>query len=153
MITTIGLVIATTLTALHAGLYYAFSCAVMPGLRRVDDATFVATMRSINRAILNPWFAVSFFGSGIVSALVAVSAFVTGHNGRWWLLAAVVLHVVSFVVTVVANIPRNEELDSSQEPAAVIRKRFVQPWVRWNNVRGVVAGAALLCLAAALLVT
>lgn len=153
MITTIGLVVATILTSLHAGLYFAFSCAVMPGLRRVDDATFVATMRSINRAILNPWFAASFFGSGIVSALVAVSAFVTGHDARWWVLAAVGLYVVSFVVTVAANIPRNEELDSSREANAVIRERFVRPWVRWNYVRGVVTSAALLCLVAALLVT
>ena len=47
-----ALLVASTLTTgLVAGLFYAFSCAVMPGLRRTDDAVLVATMTAVNRAI------------------------------------------------------------------------------------------------------
>ena len=43
---------------LVAGLFAGFAYAVMPGLRRADDATVVQAMREVNRAILNPVFAV-----------------------------------------------------------------------------------------------
>jgi hypothetical protein len=35
----------------------------MPGLRRTDDRTFVDAMQSINVAIINGWFALSFAGA------------------------------------------------------------------------------------------
>ena len=44
---TVALTAATLTTGLVAGLFYAFSCAVMPGLRRTDDATFITAMRAI----------------------------------------------------------------------------------------------------------
>ena len=54
---------ATVLTGLSAGLFVTFSYAVMPGLRRTGDATFVQAMRAINSAILNPVFALVFGGA------------------------------------------------------------------------------------------
>ena len=42
--------------ALIAGLFYSFSVAVMTGLARADDRTFIDTMQRINRAIQNPMF-------------------------------------------------------------------------------------------------
>ena len=47
---------ATLVTGLVAGLSFAYSCSVMPGLAATDDRTFVGTMQSINRRILNGWF-------------------------------------------------------------------------------------------------
>jgi uncharacterized membrane protein len=49
------LVAGTVTTGLMAGLFAAFSYAVMPGLARTDDATFVRSMQRINVAILNPF--------------------------------------------------------------------------------------------------
>src|SRR5688500_3369976 len=40
-------VIAAVLSGLFAGLFATFSYAVMPGLRRTDDATFARAMREI----------------------------------------------------------------------------------------------------------
>src|SRR4051812_41285218 len=51
---------ATLTTGLMAGLFYAFDVSVMPGLSRTDDRTFVTAMRSINEAIENPLFAVTY---------------------------------------------------------------------------------------------
>ena len=65
------LLLATVTTGLMAGLFAAFAYAVMPGLARVDDRSFVAGMRSINQAILNGWFALCF-GGALVCTLAAV---------------------------------------------------------------------------------
>ena len=50
------LISSTVATGLSAGLLYGFACAVMPGLKEVDDRAFVAVMQSVNRRILNGWF-------------------------------------------------------------------------------------------------
>ena len=51
-----ALIAATLGTGLIGGLFFGFATAVMPGLARTDDRTFVATMQGINEAILNPLF-------------------------------------------------------------------------------------------------
>ena len=50
-----AVLIAATLTmGLMAGVFGIYSNAIMPGLRRTDDRTFVAAFQSIDRAIINP---------------------------------------------------------------------------------------------------
>ncbi|WP_373564207.1 MULTISPECIES: hypothetical protein [unclassified Streptomyces] len=58
METTTGaaLFLAVLATGLMAGLFAAFAYAVMPGLGRSGDRTFVEAMRNINKTILNGWF-------------------------------------------------------------------------------------------------
>ena len=41
------------LTGLSAGFFYAWQVSVIPGTKRVVDLTYLETMQSINRAILN----------------------------------------------------------------------------------------------------
>ncbi|MGH3875241.1 MAG: hypothetical protein ACRDSR_27715 [Pseudonocardiaceae bacterium] len=53
------LVAATLATGLLAGLFYAFAVAVMIGLHRVDDRTFVGAMQQINVGIQDGWFFIS----------------------------------------------------------------------------------------------
>lgn len=143
---TLFLVIAVLLTALNAGVYFAFSSAVMPGLRGIDDYSFVVTMRAINQAVFNPWFMTSFFGSKGITAIVAGMALLTAESGRWWILAALGFHLVSLLITVGANIPHNNRLDAAGNSDAAMRKRFAQPWLRWNTARTAAASAALVCL-------
>lgn len=66
-----NLVLAATaiLTALVAGLFYAYSCSVSPGLGRLPDAGYLSAMQSINRAIQNPVFFISFLGCLILLPL------------------------------------------------------------------------------------
>ena len=58
-----SLLAATVTTGLMAGLFAAFSYAVMPGLGRAGDAAFVEGMQKINVAILNGWFGICFGGA------------------------------------------------------------------------------------------
>ncbi|MEV0698358.1 anthrone oxygenase family protein [Saccharopolyspora sp. NPDC050389] len=141
---TATLVAATILTGLSAGLFYGFACAVMPGLRRSDDRTFVTAMRRINSSILNGWFAIGFLGAFVLPVVAAVL-----HLGSLrlpWIVAAIVLYAGgTLAITFRINVPLNNELE-----AAGGRTNFESRWVRWNVVRAVSSTGALGCLAAAL---
>lgn len=145
------LTVAIVLSGLSAGLFATFSYAVMPGLRRTEDATFVQSMRAINIAILNPVFAVVFVGA----AVAAVAAVASGWSGdaRPWLVAGVALYVVgAFVVTGAVNVPRNDALEAGATSAASLREQFESTWVAWNHVRSLLTTGAFVCLVRAALV-
>ena len=147
-------VIAVVLGGLFAGLFATFSYAVMPGLRRTDDATFARSMREINVAILNPALGVVFGGSVLASIAAAVLGF-DDAGARWWLVAGAALVFAAGAVTMGINVPMNDRLltgvDAGQ-PHASVREAFEAPWVRWNHVRTVVSIAGFTALVVALVV-
>ena len=51
------------LNALSTGFFFAWSVSVILGTKKVGDLTYLETMQSINREILNPVFFTVFFGS------------------------------------------------------------------------------------------
>ena len=145
-------IVATVMTGLLAGLFYGFACAVMPGLQRVDDRTFVDTMRSINRRIVNGWFLLCFLGAPVLTLAAAVGQFVLrGEDSRWPIAGAVAFSAASLVITAAVNVPLNNALDAADDPArstdpAVIRRRFEGRWVRWNIGRTAASTGAFACL-------
>ncbi|AWB93227.1 DUF1772 domain-containing protein [Aeromicrobium chenweiae] len=144
------LTVAVVLTGLSAGLFAAFSYAVMPGLRRTDDAVFVQAMRAVNVAILNPVFGVVLVGP----TAAAVAAVVAGwdSDARWWTVAGALLYALgAFVVTAAVNVPRNDALAAGTADASVLRRQFEATWVRWNHVRSVLTTAGFVCLVRAVL--
>ncbi|MFP8903579.1 anthrone oxygenase family protein [Streptomyces atacamensis] len=154
--TTLALLAGTLTAGLMAGLFAGFAYAVMPGLRRGDDRTFVTAMRRINEAILNGWFLGCFMGAPVVIAL-AVALQWAGDGGAAlpFTVAGLVLYLVMFAVTAAVNVPLNERLAAAGEPdgaagLAAVRERFESSWVAWNTVRAVAATAAFGCLAWAL---
>src|SRR5689334_1859433 len=66
------LVAATLTTGWVAGVLGHYAHTLMPALRRVDDRTFVRAFQAIDRAILNPWFTVPFFGSPVLAVAATV---------------------------------------------------------------------------------
>lgn len=154
-----ALIAATVTMGLMAGLFYAFAIAVMPGLARSGDRTFVEAMQRINVAILNGWFAVGFGGALVFTALAA--ALHLGRDARPvlpWIVAALLLYGAALLITFVVNVPLNDALAGAGEPdrmgdvtrLAAVRERFEARWVRWNAARALVCTAALACLAWAL---
>lgn len=84
-----ALIAATALMGLIAGLFYTYSCSVMPGLRRTDDSTFVNAMRSINVATPNGWFALSFAGALLFTTTAAILQFAADQRPALpWAVAA-----------------------------------------------------------------
>ncbi|MGV9777606.1 anthrone oxygenase family protein [Streptosporangium sp. NPDC003464] len=150
---------ASTLTmGLTAGLFYSFACAVMLGLSRTDDRSFISAMQWINVKILNGWFALAFAGALILT--IAAGALHLSGGGRPvlpWIVAGLVLYGVVLVVTFTVNVPLNDQLAAAGDPAAIadpaaVRQAFEAKWVRWNTVRAVASTAAFGCLVWALIV-
>jgi uncharacterized membrane protein len=152
----VTLLTATITTGAVAGLFFAYACSVMPGLARSSDRTLVETMQNINRAIINPWFLLPFVGSMALVALAAVLAWLgQGWPALPWIIAALVVYVVAFLITMRFNVPLNNELDAAGEPdriadLASVRERFEDRWIMWNVVRAVAHTAAFALLAWAL---
>jgi uncharacterized membrane protein len=150
------LLAATVTTGLSAGLFYTFSCSILPGLARTDDRTFISAMQEINVAILNGWFALAFFGAVVFTALTgALHLARDGHRPLPWIAAALVLYVAALVVTGRASLPLNDRLAAAGPvdriaDLAVVRARFEATWVRWNVARAALSTAAFGCLCWAL---
>ncbi|MGW8972503.1 anthrone oxygenase family protein [Streptomyces platensis] len=152
---TATLLVATLGAGLMAGLFAAFAYAVMPGLARSADRTFVQAMQHINRAILNGWFLVPFLLPIPLLVLATVLAW-NGH-GRValpWVVAALVLYLAGFLVTSGVNVPLNNALDKADtgddSRAEAARAAFEGRWVTFNTVRALLHTAAFGLLAWAL---
>lgn len=148
------LLLATLTSGLVAGVYVFYAHTVMPGLGRAGDRTFVAGFQALDRAIVNPWFMVTAFLGAPVLTLAAALLHL-GEDPRSvlvWVVASLVLDLVTVAITVGINVPANNRLkaagDADVIDVATARTEFDEGrWVRWNLVRvvlSVVAFAALL---------
>ncbi|MDE3722159.1 DUF1772 domain-containing protein [Nocardiopsis sp. N85] len=152
-------VMSVVLTGLFAGLFFAFSIAVMPGLARTDDRVMIEAMQKINVAIINPFFAVVFIGAPAMALAQTVLHWAAGGTeAAWWAGAALALMVVTLVVTFAVNVPRNNALDRTGAPArltdpAAVRADFEPVWVRWNHLRTLASTAASVCAVLAVIAT
>lgn len=155
--TNITLFFAGVTTALMAGLYFAWSCSVIPGLQALPDAGYIAAMQAMNRAIQNGAFFLAFMGAAILLPVSAWMSFKQGASVRCWLLlAATVLYLVGSIgITMFGNVPLNDALDafrlSSASPAdmAAFRLRFEDPWITLHTIRTVLTILSACCMLAA----
>ncbi len=153
-----SLVLATVAMGVMAGLFFTFSIAVMPGLSASDDRTYVGAMQSINRSILNGWFALASLAALLLTILALVLHLRgDGHRALPWIIVGLVLYVATWIITMAINVPMNNELvaagngDVDQIPdLAAVRAKFESAWVRWNHVRTFLNIGALAALSWAL---
>lgn len=140
---TVLLIITVVLTALIAGLFYAYSCSVVLGLGKLSDVEYLKAMQNINREILNPVFFMSFMGTAIL--LPVSTFFLRGEQPVFiFLLLATSAYLIGvFGVTVVGNVPMNDQLDqfdisgSTAEAIKQMRDNFENRWNFLNNIRAV----------------
>jgi uncharacterized membrane protein len=151
-----ALIAATMTTGLMAGAFGLYQHTVMVGLGRTDDRTFIGAFQALDRAILNPWFLLSFVGALLFTA---VSAFLSpGARLLPWVLAALVLYAVVFVITVRVNVPLNDAIKAAGHPDTIpdltaVRTAFDEArWTAFNLVRTIATTAAFGCLCWALVV-
>lgn len=156
-LTVLILVLGALLTGATCGFFLTWTIAVLPGLDQAGPGAAVAGMTAINRAVLNPVFALIFGGTPLALA----AGIATCAARRSWLAAAlaavalVVLILGVHLVTFAASIPLNEALAHADGAgAAAAWEAFSGPWQRWNAVRALAATTALgLDLAALALAT
>jgi uncharacterized membrane protein len=151
------LVVATITTGLMAGVFAIYANAIMPGLRRTDDRTFVRAFQSIDTAIVNPLFLTTFLGALASAGVAALAHIPDGERSVLpWCIAAFALYLFAVVSTIAVNVPLNDGLKAAGDPdrisdLAAVRERFDEPkWSRWNLARAVTSTAAFACLCWAL---
>jgi uncharacterized membrane protein len=111
-------------------------------------------MQAINVYILNPLFFIVFFGTAVVSFVLAVATILrVPRSGAPLLLAGSALYLIGTVgVTMMFNVPLNNRLSVLNPDIAETAKywlTYLSEWVRWNHVRTIasVMATALLILA------
>jgi uncharacterized membrane protein len=130
--------------ALIAGLLFAFSTSIVPGLRRLPVPQAITSMNAFNDTIQNPVFLLVFLASGAASLGLAVSAPFTWHQDGaiWRLLGGLLFFLGVFVVTMAINVPLNDSLaavDPQSAEGAKEWEHYQATWTVWNNIR-VIAG-------------
>ncbi|WP_257668956.1 anthrone oxygenase family protein [Parapedobacter tibetensis] len=142
------------LTGLLAGLFYGYQCSVINGLGRLNDKAYLLAFRSINKAILNPVFFLSFMGSLFI---LAISTFVFYKTGDTQILPYVVTSLIIYAIgvfgiTVAFNVPLNESLASSDintlsaNQLKEMRLQFEGTWNKWHLIRTIASIASFICL-------
>ncbi|MBQ4822741.1 anthrone oxygenase family protein [Aquimarina sp. MMG016] len=143
-------------TGLTAGLCFTWSNAIIPGIGRLDNLTFLQSFQAMNRVIINPSFLITFFGPVI---LLFLNAYLSRHTNIFWLflLVAILFFMGVGMVTIFKNIPLNEILDQtlletiSQQELADLRQTFEKPWTRWHMIRTITSFMAFILLLTGLL--
>jgi uncharacterized membrane protein len=138
------LFILTLLAALGsgimAGLFFIFSNTIMLALSKRPAPVGIAAMQSIDETILNPVFFAVFFGTAVVSLVLAVAALIGWSDaGSGWRLAGALLYLVgSIAITMRCNVPLNNRLakvapDSAE--GATFWSHYLKVWTPWNHAR------------------
>jgi uncharacterized membrane protein len=148
------LVCTAMAAALIGGLFYAYSCSVNPGLGRLGDKEYIVAMQSINIAIINPLFLLSFIGTFFLLPLCTWMQYSSPPTDRFYLLlAATLLYGIGvFGVTFMGNVPLNNALASmnpeqlSAQALLEQRSRFEAPWNSLNRVRSICSALSIFCV-------
>ncbi len=138
-------------SSLLGGLYFAFSVAIMRALEKLPSEQGMAAMQSINLVILNPAFLGVFLGTAIGGVLLIAAPVFDWNAASPWLIAGALVYIVaSLGLTIVFNVPLNNELAavSATDPASVdVWKRYLSDWTFWNHIRTAASlGSAVLLM-------
>ena len=132
-------------SGLVAGLFFAFSAFIMAALAARPPAEGMAAMVSINRVILESLFMPVFFGTALLGLGLAGFALVRWTSASPWLLGGALAYLLgSIAVTMIWNVPLNNEIDRA-DPGADDGKlwaRYLDRWTKWNHVRSLASLAA-----------
>lgn len=140
-------------TGIIGGIFYAFSSFVMPALARLTPERATEAMNSINVTVITPSFLGVFMGMALLcAALIVGSALQWGQPGAKLVLAAGLVYLIgTFGVTMLLNVPLNDELAAVIDPARAVATwpRYLTAWTLWNTVRTAAAlGSSALFTAA-----
>lgn len=155
----IAAAVTLALAGWMAGVFFAFSNSVMPGLDDIEGEEAVHAMQSINRKIQNGLFFVAFLGVPIAAAVTGVLLLVLDQGAAAVLsfLAAATYLLGAFAPTMFLNVPMNNALDAATVPADVndaakLWSDYSVRWTRWNTARAAFSTAGLLLVGLAIFV-
>lgn len=151
---TVLILVSALSSALVAGMFYAFSSFVMAALGRIPANEGINAMNSINVTVITPSFMVFFMGSALLGIVLGGWALlsISQLDSQLILLACLLYVVGCFGVTMVFNVPLNNQLAATSPiDGSVFWQSYLQTWTMWNTVRTVAAAlAAVVFVAVAL---
>lgn len=130
------------------GVYFAFSAIVMPALRALPADHCIAAMRRINTSAVRLPFMAVFFGGAAASVALVVTELVSDASapGAANRMAGAGLALAAFGITIVRNVPLNNELARNVPDgvdAAARWTAFDRGWSSANHARAVASLAAV----------
>jgi len=133
-----------------AGVFMAFSTSVMTALGRLPPLQGIAAMQSINLVIINPWFLAPFLGTAVIGLVMAGASLLQWHTpaAPYWLAGSAIYLGGAVLVTMAANVPRNDALARVMPDSAEgmrLWAAYLSTWTSWNHVRAAAAIAAAVC--------
>jgi uncharacterized membrane protein len=126
--------IAAAASGLMAGLFFAFSAAVMPGLADLPAESARGAMRRINVRIQNPVFLLVFLGNVVLCGVAVFQGEIVG---------GLVYIVGCFLLTMFVNVPMNNRLERTDDG---YWPEYLRKWTLWNHVRAVACLGSMITL-------
>jgi uncharacterized membrane protein len=146
--------IAALGSGLVAGVLFAFSTSVLPGLRTLSAEHGIRAMQRLDTAITNPVFLTLFTGTALLSVASAVVALRRwSRPGAAFLLAGGLLYLTTVAITRVVHLPRNATLQQTNptgQHAASWWADYATTWTTWNHARTLTAFVAAVAFTVAL---
>lgn len=133
--------ITILLNALSTGFFFAWSVSVILGTKKVVDLTYLETMQSINKEILNPAFFIVFFGSLVALILTTYLQFNNKAVFGLVLVATIIYLIGTFGVTAFGNVPLNNELEAltltnlNVQELKEFRHYYESAWNHYHGIR------------------
>ena len=127
--------------ALVGGVFLAFSDFIMRSLGTAKSPSGIEVMQVINREVFNWVFMTLFLGMAAVCVVIIGYAYVklAGPVVVLIVLAAGLYLVGVFGVTVVFNVPLNNQLEgmdfTSEAALDFWKRRYLPDWTLWNSIR------------------
>ena len=148
LITIVGMT-ALLGSALVGGIFFGFSSFIMKALAGVPSAEGIGAMQSINVVVINPSFMGTFFGTALLSLVAGGLALSDwGSPSASFFLGGALFYLVgTILVTVLGNVPLNDQLAavSATDPAARdVWQHYLGRWTMWNHIRTAAAMIAAL---------
>jgi uncharacterized membrane protein len=138
---------------LMAGVYFTFSVFVMRSLATLNPLNGARAMIAINEIIVKTLFLPIFFGSTVLSVVLMTQVFLSENSNDAGLiyLASCIYIVGMFLVTILGNIPMNNQLRDSaanNQQLSAYWQYYLIAWTRLNHIRFLSCTIAmmLLCL-------
>src|SRR5215218_9725134 len=98
------LLMTVLFSGLVAGLFYSYSCSVNLGLKSLPDSEYIKAMQSINIAIQNPVFFISFMGLLLCFPIATYQVYTEPNTAFYLLVTAMAVYFVGvFGITVFCN--------------------------------------------------
>ncbi|MFS4438629.1 DUF1772 domain-containing protein [Paracoccaceae bacterium GXU_MW_L88] len=133
------------------GFFYAWVCSTMWGLDTANPEIAIPAMQAMNASVRNAVFAPAFFATPFVMLITAYAAHRSGAGTAMTAFAAggLIYLVGGVILTLAVNVPMNEALaqvtpDEISANGAAIWAEYSPRWQRWNVIRTIASGVALL---------